>query len=164
MRLAAVPIAYHYDMEKAKEVARLQSLTTHQGEEAAECCKLLTQIVINAIKHGDGTTSILNSINFQSTEKSVEFLAKSLQEEPTEGNSNMADRNWNWKDPNYRYSPDRATKQPGYVGSYVMDAVSMALHCVWTTTNFQVFFKEIKLRLILMLILGCDVKICKSVW
>merc|ERR1712032_1021948 len=28
-------------------------------------------------------------------------------------------------------------EQPGYVGSYAMDNVSMALHCVHTTTSFE---------------------------
>merc|ERR1712176_1145432 len=28
-------------------------------------------------------------------------------------------------------------EQPGYVGSYAMDAVSMALHCVYTTRSFE---------------------------
>lgn len=30
----------------------------------------------------------------------------------------------------------RASKQPGYIGSYCMDGIAMALHCVWTTNNF----------------------------
>lgn len=30
-----------------------------------------------------------------------------------------------------------ARNQPGYIGSYAMDGLAMALHCVWTTTNFK---------------------------
>ncbi|MDR1895539.1 MAG: ADP-ribosylglycohydrolase family protein [Prevotellaceae bacterium] len=33
------------------------------------------------------------------------------------------------------YSPFRAETNPGYIGSYAMDATAMALHCVWTTNS-----------------------------
>jgi len=49
----------------------------------------------------------------------------------------LADRNWNWKSEDFHYSESRATDQPGYVGSYAMDCLSMALHCVWTTETFS---------------------------
>jgi hypothetical protein len=32
--------------------------------------------------------------------------------------------------------PVSARSQPGYIGSYCMDAMAMALHCVWTTDSF----------------------------
>mmetsp|Transcript_84615 Transcript_84615/g.248120 ORF Transcript_84615/g.248120 Transcript_84615/m.248120 type:complete len:265 (-) Transcript_84615:17-811(-) len=48
-----------------------------------------------------------------------------------------ADRNWNWKDPNFRYSPGRAASNPDYIGSYCMDNLAMALHCVWSTSTFS---------------------------
>ena len=35
----------------------------------------------------------------------------------------------------HQYSPGRAAAQPGYVGSYAMDATAMALHCVWVTDS-----------------------------
>jgi len=138
MRLAPVPVCYHDNLQKALEVARLQSLTTHQGEEAAECCRLMTHIIVTAIKKGDGTNQILNQIEFETELKSVQFLAKSLQEDETPGRDwKLEDRNWNWKDPQYQYSPSRASQQPEYVGSYCMDALAMAMHCIWTTSTFQ---------------------------
>ena len=45
-------------------------------------------------------------------------------------------RNWNWKSPEFRYSPEREQQDNTYIGSYAMDAISMALHCVWTTQSF----------------------------
>lgn len=41
MRLAPVPIAFRHSLEQAAEYSSLQSLTTHNGEEAAECCRLM---------------------------------------------------------------------------------------------------------------------------
>lgn len=35
----------------------------------------------------------------------------------------------------HQFSPARAAAQPGYVGSYAMDAAAMALHCVWVTDS-----------------------------
>lgn len=46
-------------------------------------------------------------------------------------NKSLNDRNWNWKDKNYTYSPTRLDHMPGYIGSYCMDALSMALHIIW---------------------------------
>jgi ADP-ribosyl-[dinitrogen reductase] hydrolase len=52
-------------------------------------------------------------------------------------NPSVEERNWNWKDENFTYSPYRAKKQPDYIGSYCMDALSMALHTVWHTQSFK---------------------------
>ena len=48
-----------------------------------------------------------------------------------------ADRNWNWRCSEYRYSPRRAAKDPEYVGSYALDCLAMALHCVWSTRSYE---------------------------
>eukprot|EP01120_Amphizonella_sp_Union-15-10_P001569 TRINITY_DN11727_c0_g1_i1.p1 TRINITY_DN11727_c0_g1~~TRINITY_DN11727_c0_g1_i1.p1 ORF type:complete len:423 (+),score=79.04 TRINITY_DN11727_c0_g1_i1:105-1373(+) len=137
MRLAAVPIYYAHDIKQAEDFAYKQSKTTHQGEEAAECCRLMSHIIVKGI-HGDGTKDFLGDLSeFQSAVYSIQCLASSKAEETHESNAklDLIDRNWNWKDPKYRYSPTRSKSQPGYVGSYAMDALSMALHCVWTTNS-----------------------------
>lgn len=54
----------------------------------------------------------------------------------TKFNKSPEDRNWNWKDPNFTYSKCRTQDQPGYIGSYCMDALSMALHTVWHSKSF----------------------------
>jgi len=43
----------------------------------------------------------------------------------------VEDRDWNWKSRNFKYSPFRSKLQPGYIGSYCMDALAMALFCVY---------------------------------
>jgi len=133
MRNAAIPIFFLNDPVKALESASNQSRTTHQGDEAAECCRLLTHIVINAIK-GSGTKEVLSNLStsFTSPEKSVQCLAESKAEDPLD-----PDRDWDWKSLKFKYSPTRASSQPGYIGSYAMDAMAMALHCVWTTNSFK---------------------------
>ena len=134
MRNAAVPILYHNDMEKGMKVAELQSLLTHQGNEAAECCRLLTYIVIKILnrKEGEKLNDIIDSIkDFQTNVKSVKCLALSKEE------NEDPDRNWNWKNKDFTYSPTRSTNQPGYIGSYAMDGMSMALHVVYYTSTFE---------------------------
>merc|ERR1719262_882571 len=46
-------------------------------------------------------------------------------------------RRWDWKNPEHRFCEARAQQQPGYIGSYAMDNVSMALHCVYSTSSFE---------------------------
>lgn len=109
MRLAAVPVCYHDNLPRALEVARLQSLTTHQGTEAAECCRLMAFFMLRGF-HGDGLaeTALGTAAGFVSTVPSVQCLAESRAEP-----GNDPDRNWNWKDPNFHYSDKRASEMPG---------------------------------------------------
>ena len=107
----------------------------------------MTRIIVEGI-HGDGTKeSILDHLDdFESPERGVWCLARSMEEEV--GNP---DRNWNWKDPNYRYSPERAALNPGYVGGYAMDGLAMALHCVYSTTSFEEAVLKVFLKVILVI-------------
>ena len=142
MRNAAVPICFNKDINKACEVAKRQSLVTHQGVEAKECCSLLTNIIVQ-ILNGEKLEKIFENLEkrFKSDVKSVEKLAKHEQEGYDEN------RNWNWKVPQYYYSPQRSKKMPGYIGSYCMDAMAMSLNIVYTTNNFRdAIIKSVNLR------------------
>lgn len=148
MRLAPVPIRYCRDLETGMQVAYNQSKTTHQGEEAAECCRLLTHLMGNAIireavlrEESTTTQALLDDLlaGFTSTLSSVNALAKSAQEHIKRFGIfkiKSKNRNWNWKDFNFKFSPSRSDQSPGYVGSYCMDCLAMALHCVYTTNSF----------------------------
>ena len=133
MRNAAIPICFHYDINKACEKARKQSLVTHQGLEAKECCSLLTHIIVKIFK-GEKLMDILDNLGktFITDVASVKYLANSKQE------GNDKDRNWNWKfKGQYKYSPKRAKEKPGYVGSYAMDNMAMSLNILYNTKNFR---------------------------
>ncbi|KAF0980425.1 hypothetical protein FDP41_013639 [Naegleria fowleri] len=127
-------------LEKVMKMAYKQSKTTHQGEEAAELCRLLTLIVVKAVK-ADASLSplqvkqqIFDSLHdgeFVSTLPSVNCLVRSQVE-----NNDVASRNWNWLDVNYTFCKDRIQRDPGYCGSYAMDAMAMALHNIYYTDNF----------------------------
>jgi ADP-ribosyl-[dinitrogen reductase] hydrolase len=140
MRNAPVAVFYRDDLALAESISYKQSKTTHQGEEAAECCRLLTRCIVHGIR-GDGTPRFLDGLNegFDSKIYSVGCLARSEQEAPHQDNlgTRLEDRNWNWRSRCFRYSPTRAREHPDYIGSYSMDALSMALHCVWSTSSFQ---------------------------
>jgi ADP-ribosyl-[dinitrogen reductase] hydrolase len=137
MRNGAPAAFFHDDYEAAVNCARQQSYLTHQGTEAAECCALLAHLVHKAINTpGITKEELLGNIDFKTECPGVIALTASMQENPTPGkNWNLEDRNWQWRAPTYRYAPGRARMQPGYVGSYAMDALSMALHCVWSTNT-----------------------------
>jgi ADP-ribosylglycohydrolase len=149
MRNAAVPICYHQntkeDLNKAMEIAYKQSKLTHQGNEAAECCRLLTYIVVKILNRekGEKLNDILDKLNeFETKEESVKCLAQSKEEK-----ENDPDRDWNWKKKDFKYSPTRSKSQPGYIGSYAMDGMAMALHCVYYTNTFRdAIIKVVNLR------------------
>ncbi len=83
-------------------------MTTHDGDEAAECCRLLSFIVVSLINYEgtDPKKDILDTLgqNFKSDNLAVMCLARSEQE-PAENmktynakfNKSVKDRNWNWK-------------------------------------------------------------------
>jgi len=84
MRNAAVPLYFSNDIEAAQKFARKQSRTTHQGDEAAECCRLLTFTVVKLLDSPfpdpvERKNSVLSKLGeeFTSKEPSVMFLAKS---------------------------------------------------------------------------------------
>jgi ADP-ribosyl-[dinitrogen reductase] hydrolase len=142
MRNTAIPICFYNDINKAMEIAKKQSLVTHQGIEAAECCRLLTYIIVKIlnIKDGQNIKTILDSIgdDFKTDVKSVEILAKSGKDQ---------NNDWNWKAEKYFYNEQRAKMQPGYIGSYAMDNLSMSLHIIYNTSSFkEAIIKAVNLR------------------
>jgi len=146
MRNAAIPICFYGDVKKACEMAAQQSRVTHQGDEAADCCRLLTFIVINLLKYRRSKKHTLQEIldvigehfcrEFPDCVQSVKYLAMSRQQKDTWGRVDP-NRNWNWKAAVYQYSPSRSEKQPGYFGSYAMDAMALALHTLYRTKTFE---------------------------
>jgi ADP-ribosylglycohydrolase len=146
MRNAPVALFFHADRDAAERAAHMQSKTTHQGDEAAECCRLLTHILVSAIHDSADADAakarrILDAAaaTFITRVYSVACLAHSAAEERCADNAtlNLRDRQWTWKEDTFTYSARRAREQPGYIGSYSMDGLAMALHCVYTTTTFR---------------------------
>ena len=133
----------HNDLNKAMKIAELQSYATHHGDEAAECCRLLTFIVIKIFNRKNETLQeIIENLNdFKTPVFSVQCLAQSKEE------NDSPDRDWNWKKKDFKYSPTRARSQPGYIGSYAMDGMAMALHVVYYTNSFEeAVIKVVNLR------------------
>jgi ADP-ribosyl-[dinitrogen reductase] hydrolase len=122
MRNAPIPIAYRLNLQKAIMAARLQSLCTHRGDEAGECCMLLTYICIQWFTSKDDLTKILDTCT--SSNKNIQKLLSS--EYP-----------WNWKQKNFRYDEKRSRQQPTYIGSYSTDCMAMAFHCIVYTNTFS---------------------------
>eukprot|EP01103_Thecamoeba_quadrilineata_P003020 TRINITY_DN12855_c0_g1_i1.p1 TRINITY_DN12855_c0_g1~~TRINITY_DN12855_c0_g1_i1.p1 ORF type:complete len:438 (+),score=67.09 TRINITY_DN12855_c0_g1_i1:56-1369(+) len=161
MRLAAVPIFYHRHLSSVVEYARNQSRTTHRGPEAHGAAELMSLIIALAITNKERDPQKLKDYLFENgrllTELKrvkeelqktqggatilypIECLANSKKEERHESNKTkeLDDRDWNWKNVNFRFAPERARGSPGYIGSYSMDALAMALHCVYTTTDLK---------------------------
>ena len=143
MRNAAIPICFYNDINKAMEIAKKQSLVTHQGIEAAECCRLLTYIIVKILnRNNEKLNDILDNLKgFQTNCESVKYLSLSKQE------NNDPDKDWNWKKKDFKYSPKRTKENPNYLGSYAMDGMAMALHVVYNTKHFdEAIIKVVNLR------------------
>lgn len=146
MRLSGIPLFYHNNLKDAIDKAASQSLTTHQGDEAADCCRIMSFIIFKALNSGNlaNAKNFLDSLDisellpYLKTDGGI-HLAQSKREESPELNSyckGPEDRDWNWKKPEFTYSKTRVNNNSGYIGSYAMDGLSMALHCVYVTNNF----------------------------
>jgi len=173
MRLAPVPIFFRENIEAAEKCAAQQSLLTHQGTEAAECCRLMAHIMVRGLA-GEELHDVLESLatsfktdcpgvlalsrseaeKLKEKEKTEETVPvpeekedpSSKDEAPKEAPIDP-DRNWNWKAEDFRYSPMRVEYNPGYIGSYAMDGLAMALHILWSTSSFsEAVLKAINLR------------------
>jgi len=129
MRNAPIPICFHYDINLACEMAKKQSLTTHQGTQAKECCKLLTFIIVK-IFEGQDLKRILDFLgkNFKSEDESVNYLAQSKR---------YNNEDWDWKQKIYFYNKYRVKDNPGYIGAFAMDNMAMSLHIVYNSDSFK---------------------------
>ena len=146
MRLCPVPIYYHDNLELGLKNSELQNLTTHIGIEAADCCKITAFFIILALNSPENFKSAKDFLNkvdvsplqpFLKTEMG-KCLSQSLSENTFKENpynTTLEDRNWNWKDTNYKYSETRSQLMPGFIGGYVPDGLCMALHCLYHTKN-----------------------------
>ena len=142
VRNAPIPICFHKDINLAMKMAEQQSKVTHKGSQASACCKLLTFIIVK-ILNGEELKTVLNNLKteFNCEEKSVNYLAQSKVEE------NDPNKNWNWNTTKYQYSQIRVMTNPGYIGSYVMDAMTMALNVLINTNSFEeAILKGVNLR------------------
>ena len=154
MRNAAIPICFNYNIKEACKNAKKQSLATHQGIQAEECCNILTYIIVK-ILNGEELKHILDNLKYEeivynidkeqykkysSAYQSVESLILSK--------SDQFGNDWNWRTTKiYRYNPTRAKKQPGYIGSYAMDNLAMSLNIVYRTETFRdAIIKAVNIR------------------
>ena len=142
IRNAPIALCFHKDMKKALEMAKKQSKVTHKGNQAAGCCQLLTFILVKILQ-GEKLKKILLNLKqeFKCKYDSVNKLAYSEME------NNDPNKNWNWNLAKYEYSKERVKLNPGYIGSYSMDAMAMALNILINTSNFkEAILKGVNLR------------------
>lgn len=146
MRLAPVPIFFHKEISKAMEYAESQSYTTHNGEEAAECCRLLASLIVRLINRKDPDHKKVfddELASFKTRINSVQCLASSKPEKfdpnihQLKFNADDRDRNWDWRSKEFKASPYRLKLNSGYYGSYCMDAMALSLHLAYHSSSAQ---------------------------
>lgn len=148
MRLCPIPIAFRNDINKCIMYAEQSSKTTHGGKLAAECCKLMSFIIVKAITRKtdglikqflDETLSEYIRIN-KNIDKSILKLihANELY--------NSTELCWNWRNKYLDFETtlkNRGHNYNGYpvsspyFGSFCIDALAMAFNALYNTTNFN---------------------------
>lgn len=164
MRLCPVAVRFWRDRRRAMEVAYLSSLTTHQGIEAAMCCRLLAYVTCAMIESDDVPASSRSQATFRllfdqtlaafarepapecqnpETLDAMKITKQAAHDAAVAGvlaiagsQSQGEDRNWNWRAADFTYSQARTQKQRGYVGSYCMDAMSMAFYRCYHSDDY----------------------------
>jgi len=140
IRDAPIAICFRDDIGRALKESVRQSRVTHQGDEAAGCCELMTFIIISLMKPEnrqrtlrdilDGMGREFRGISSLDCPESVKLLAESKTE-------SFPYRNWDWKSEPYLFCEPRAQKDRGYFGAYCMDAMAVALHVMYHTCSFE---------------------------
>mmetsp|Transcript_36668 Transcript_36668/g.50454 ORF Transcript_36668/g.50454 Transcript_36668/m.50454 type:complete len:639 (-) Transcript_36668:145-2061(-) len=160
MRLAPVPVRYHNDIAKARQIASESSYTTHPGPLAAEACAFLAHLTVRCMKR-EGDEASMTSAQF--LDLVVEEYLKLLPQPGLGGEDNVAkdtirrmlagkeaesstERCWNWRDENlglqttlsnrgWRYNGYPVSAE--YFGSFSIDGLAMALHAFYHERSFN---------------------------
>ena len=159
MRLAPIPICFHYDINVAEKVSELQSRATHPGNDAAACCKFITFLIVKTINDKKAGKSPGDDIKKFMTTTIDEFITS--RKEPHDSGMQKVisllkceppserECNWIWKVDqceistaiyNRRQSPDGRYNGypviPTYWGAYSLDGLAMSLWALWNTNSF----------------------------
>eukprot|EP00931_Biecheleriopsis_adriatica_P069953 TRINITY_DN4375_c0_g1_i1.p1 TRINITY_DN4375_c0_g1~~TRINITY_DN4375_c0_g1_i1.p1 ORF type:complete len:580 (-),score=88.08 TRINITY_DN4375_c0_g1_i1:70-1764(-) len=153
MRLVPVPIFFCRDPRQAAHASQESSRTTHPGEIAAAACHFLGFLLAKAIdgspERAGTAADFLESIveeylgNPWPAPLQPKLLRLLRSEEPV----GSRERCWNWRDPHGPYLKETLQARgcryngypvsPGYLGSYSLDGLAIALHSVYHTSSFM---------------------------
>ncbi|KAK3267356.1 hypothetical protein CYMTET_24085 [Cymbomonas tetramitiformis] len=152
MRLSPIPIFFHSCPEKARKAAYDSSRTTHPGPIAAEACKFLAHLIVDAFTW-DRSRDVKELLD----ESVRKYLENVLTLEPGPGQDEIrrlllsaeldcsTERNWNWRseDLDIRgtllrrgYSYNGYPVSAAYFGSFSVDGLAIALHSFYHTESF----------------------------
>eukprot|EP00040_Diaphanoeca_grandis_P015921 m.81866 g.81866 ORF g.81866 m.81866 type:complete len:567 (-) comp25461_c0_seq1:46-1746(-) len=156
MRLAPVPVRFWRDVQTASSIAHASSYTTHPGPIAACACGFMAFIIANVIavpqstEETENPKAILDKLVAEYLDLTSERKGSGWNElhrllRSSEPNDSL-EVNWNWKSANLQVqralelrgvSYNGYPVNAGYFGSYSMDGLAMALHCVYHTASFS---------------------------
>jgi ADP-ribosyl-[dinitrogen reductase] hydrolase len=154
MRLGAVPIRFHNDLELARNIARKSSLTTHPGQLAADACDFMAFLVVRAIRRGANEPSVASAwLDAMREDYLRRIVSGEIQARPelvrvVEGAEpeGSTERCWNWRDSSLQLRETLARRgavyngfpvSAGYFGSFSLDGLAMALHAMYTTDSLD---------------------------
>lgn len=148
MRLCPIPIAYHGNINEALKYSELSSKTTHTGNLASECCRLMCFIIVKAInrKNNDNIQKFLNDVltKYVKINKNIDKnILKLINANERENSKELC---WNWRKKNLDFDNTLKNRgkiyngnpvSSGYFGSYCVDALAIAFNSLYNTNNFN---------------------------
>jgi ADP-ribosylglycohydrolase len=156
MRLHPIPIFFHDNLTECLKCASSQSYLTHNGIEASDCAKIMAYFMYEGINMQTKPKTAKEFLDYCTDPKNEDYkmlygqletiggkcLLESKKEElkdfvKNEYNLTIDDRNWNWKEKLYIFSLTRVNKSRGYVGSYAMDSLAIALSYMYFSQDFM---------------------------
>jgi hypothetical protein len=142
---------YRFDAAKAAENACRVSLAMNPGVLPAEICEFLTVVVAKALRPPSvadlrGTQTAAQAVLDDAVKEYMpmvrdENLKRVLESKEPDG----PERCWNWTEPKLAVKESLQARgssyngfpvQHGYFGNYCLDALAVALHCVYHSRNF----------------------------
>lgn len=127
-----VPSGLASNVEECIRIAHRQSLTTHRGINQSVCCALHAYLLYCLI-HGEN----LDERGFPDLQKFSDVYQQAIQDKnfPIKGKMISvlnSTEEYNWKDKNWDLPEN---KMGGYVGSYAVDCIALALHYLYYADN-----------------------------
>ena len=155
MRLAAVPIYFHENVNTAIAAAKTQSFTTHPGPLAAEACGFLTFAIVRALhwkwpEEKPNAKAFLNHVTKEycailatCDDKASKTMCRLLASNEAESST---ERSWNWRNQSLQIMNTMRVRgeyyngypvSAEYYGSFSLDGLASALHAIYFTDSFS---------------------------
>jgi len=127
-------------IEEARALAARQSRVTHNNAEVAACCEFMAFILFQAIHDPSSNPAEIKQRlleSFQDFDCTVDSVNALVCRGTSPNTTSQEWEVWNWLDATYTFTRSLEGSEATFAGSDAIDALAIALHCVFTTETFE---------------------------